>query len=249
MNVKRRRENCKMNVKKGCMWAALAITAIGLCIAYWPVSLIVIGCLCVIYLYALHAAWEKKMAKQEEERKRLRYEYDVSRFCESLKKLKYDVIIVDTNIFMLAVNSDKNDEVMQLLNENDEEDKAVKAMQLLKAIKRENVVVNILTSQLNEIAKMRKKSDRNNQYLARNNQYLARKALQLIERLQNDNLLHIIGDVNRTENYADPEIVRVARSMVDKMKTPLVITEDRDLRIRLGAVNALRKSIEELYSA
>lgn len=242
MNVKRRRENCKMNVKKGCMWAALAITAIGLCIAYWPVSLIVIGCLCVIYLYALYAAWEKKMAKQEEERGRLRYEYDVSRFCESLKKLKYDVIIVDTNIFMLAVNSDKNDEVMQLLNENGEEDKAVKAMQLLKAIKRENVVVNILTSQLNEIAKMRKKSDRNNQYLAR-------KALQLIERLQNDNLLHIIGDVNRTENYADPEIVRVARSMVDKMKTPLVITEDRDLRIRLGAVNALRKSIEELYSA
>ena len=203
-----------------------------------------------------------------------RYNYYVA-----LDKFGYDMIIVDTNVFMNAASRTSRKSVSSVVEENESgllpnaqlmltldnhiilhdaisddvevlnyeedsvEENCRRCREFFDAVKDLKLKIHILTSQLNEISNMKRGEDPEKQFLARG-------AQKIIEELQNLGLLDVLDDVvSNNQSYADPEILKVVkRNQKDGCKT-LVITEDRDLRIRVTAISSLAKSMNEIYHA
>ena len=197
----------------------------------------------------------------------------------ALDKFDYDMIIVDTNVFMNAASRTSRKSVssvvegnksgllpeaqlmltldnhiilydticdsVELFNydEDSEEMNCLRCREFFRAVKDLKLKIHILTSQLNEVSNLKRCDNPEKQFLARG-------AQKIIEELQNFDLLDVLDDVvSSNQSYADPEILKVVkRNQKDGCKT-LVITEDRDLRIRVTAISSLAKSMNEIYHA
>lgn len=153
----------------------------------------------------------------------------------SLQKFADSIIIVDTNIFMDSgkdANDVSCDDGHLLIKQRNN--------RLLAAIERMKLKIHILPSQLNELANiLRNDNDKGKLYRAR-------VAQREIEELQNKGVMVLLGDVNAKEAYADPEILKTAQRLVAKGDKALVITRDRNLRIKLNFAGAICKSPDEV---
>jgi len=170
----------------------------------------------------------KRNAERETEEARLK-EVDELAYCIPMMRLCYDKIIVDTNVFMNAVQGTDTDAKTYAVS-----------TKFFSAIRKLGLKVHIIASQLNELSNMKREGDEKKKYKVRG-------AQKEIENLQNEGLLAFLGDTRARESYADPEIIKIARKLAKDGVRPLVITDDRDLRIRLGAEGITRKSLIELY--
>lgn len=197
----------------------------------------------------------------------------------ALDKFDYDMIVVDTNVFMNAASRtsqkilssvveenesgllpdvqlmltldghiilyDAISDDVEVLNyeENSAEENCRRSREFFHAVKELKLKIHILTSQLNEISNLMRGDDPEKQFLARG-------AQKIIEELQTLGLLDVLDDVvSNNQSYADPEILKVVREKQKDGCKSLVITEDRDLRIRVAAISALAKSVNEIYHA
>lgn len=161
------------------------------------------------------AEQEEREAEIEAKRKRKAEQIRVGKIIEWLKTY---MIIVDTNVFMdAAENSDTSPEMVYMSN------------WFLRNIETHGVKLHILVSQLNELAHTKMKDDEKKKYKARH-------AQRKIERLQDKGLIKLLGDVTAKERYADVEIIKEVRRLVNENRRPMVITNDRDLKIRVNSV-------------
>ena len=156
--------------------------------------------------------------------------------------MPYGDIIMSCGQVMLY-NGGKSDVEVWDYGENSIEENCRRCYEFFRAAKCLKLKIHILASQLNEISNMKRGDDSEKQFLARG-------AQKIIEKLQKLGLLDVLDDVvSNNQSYADPEILKVVkRNQKDGCKT-LVITEDRDLRIRVTAISALAKSMNEIYHA
>lgn len=193
--------------------------------------------------------WHKKHAEEarqaaiEYEKIRLEMEKENEREAENRRKaerirvgkilewLKAYMIIVDTNVFMdAAEDSNTSPEMVAMSN------------WLFGNIGAHGIKLHILVSQLNELAHINKGDDEKKKYKARS-------AQRVIECLQDKHLVDLLGDPTARERYADVEIIKVARRLSRENRRPLVITNDRDLKIRVNSVEgATCIAMPELYN-
>lgn len=117
----------------------------------------------------------------------------------------------------------------------------VRSLMLIMAASRHGIKLHILASQLNELANKKRNGDDKERFQVRN-------AQKLLEELQKGNGLILIGNVQAKESYADPEIINVSKDLIRKNLRPLVVTEDRDLRIRLRAENVPCRALDDFHS-
>lgn len=220
-----------------------------------PVLLVVVGgVLALVFLaWLCRLLWrftpwykkhmeEERQAMMERERRRRELEEKMEREAEKEEKeeqlrvgkifdwLKTYRIIVDTNVFMdAAEDSNTSPEMVDMSN------------WLLGNIKAHRIKLHVLVSQLNELAHINKGNDEERKYKARS-------ARRIIECLQDEQLVDLLGDVTAKERYADVEIIKVARKLAKENRRPLVITNDGDLKIRVNSVEgATCIAMPELY--
>ncbi|MGR5447985.1 PIN domain-containing protein [Vibrio jasicida] len=140
-----------------------------------------------------------------------------------------DLVVIDSNIWM---NYDYDD----LFNS------------LESYLSKSNNVIKIPQVQFDEIVNLK------NLPYGNVKSKLARCALSRIERLQNSNAIKIIplGFDAEKEAYADPEIIKLLIKATDEYNNLLLITDDRELRIRANQLvsdanqNTQFKSIDGL---
>ena len=183
----------------------------------------------------LQAAIEyEKLCRELEEQEKVKAENkrkaEQIRVGKILEWLKTYMIIVDTNVFMDAANdSNTSPEMVDMSN------------WLFGDIEAHGIKLHVLVSQLNELAHINKGDDEKKKYKARN-------AQRIIECLQDKRLVDLLGDATARERYADVEIIKVARKLAKENRRPLVITNDRDLKIRVNSVEgATCIAMPELY--
>lgn len=194
--------------------------------------------------YYDYAEEEKEKAEAEEKRNQAQEKADKARhhqeavnkanlFIKSFEsqwdeKLS-DLVVIDSNIWM---NYDYDD----LFNS------------LESYLSKSNNVIKIPQVQFDEIVNLK------NLPYSNFKSKLARCALSRIERLQNSNVIKIIplGFDAEKDAYADPEIIKLLIKATDEYDNLLLITDDRELRIRANQLvsdanqNTQFKSIEGL---
>ena len=176
----------------------------------------------------------EKLCRELEEQEKVKAENkrkaEQIRVGKILEWLKTYMIIVDTNVFMDAANdSNTSPEMVDMSN------------WLFGDIEAHGIKLHVLVSQLNELAHINKGDDEKKKYKARN-------AQRIIECLQDKRLVDLLGDATARERYADVEIIKVARKLAKENRRPLVITNDRDLKIRVNSVEgATCIAMPELY--
>lgn len=178
---------------------------------------------------------ESELLELEEEEKRIKAENrrkaERVRVGKILEWLKTHMIIVDTNVFMDAAD-----------DSNTSPEMVVMSNWLFGNIKAHGIKLHVLVSQLNELAHINKGDDEKKKYKARS-------AQRIIECLQDERLVDLLGDATAKERYADVEIIKVARKLAKENRRPLVITNDRDLKIRVNSVEgATCIAMPELYN-
>lgn len=110
-------------------------------------------------------------------------------------------------------------------------------------IGKHGVKLHILVSQLNELAHINKGDDQQKKYKARN-------AQRTIEALQDEGLLILLGDATDRARYADAEIIKVARKFAKGNHKLIVLTNDKDLKIRVNSIDGVYcMSMPELYES
>lgn len=243
----------------GFLVVALAVLIVWFIIAYWQMILTVIACAAVVAGLVFLLWWwidrkreekERRLLAEEEEReaRREREEDDrerreeeaarvaevereerrIRRFSDAIEEVRHDCVVVDTNVFMDAADSSSTS-AQAYMN----------STRFFAAIRKESVEICILVSQLNEIARICREG-------GENRKYKARSAQREIENLQDEGLLVLLGDATAKESYADTEIIREVQRLVKKGKMPLVITNDRDLKIRVNGTGAVCKSLADM---
>lgn len=193
------------------------------------------------WLYYYHTKKGIKMRKDREreekeaaakaliaEAKRSKAEQD--RFGRVLEQLKAYMIIVDTNVFMDAAEGS-----------NTASEAVLQSNRFFRGIVAHRIKVHVLVSQLNELQHLKKGDDQAKQYKAR-------CAQRIIEELQRLQIADLYGDPNANERYADAEIIKVVRKLARLERKPLVITNDRDLTIRLRSIDRdICRAVSDLY--
>lgn len=201
----------------------------------------VVGIVCFMFSWYLRSEEERKLReKRKEEYIRRKDEMLMSPqpFCRVLEMHDRDKIIVDTNVFMNAVEEEGNE-----IGERNEHKTYLKSAWFFGAVRQMKLQIHILTSQLNEISKIRREND------DRSKQYKARGALKLMDELQDEGLMVVLDDVITTrQSYADPEILKIVRKLLEEGQRPFVITEDRDLKIRVVALSVPCMPIDGIYN-
>lgn len=243
----------------GFLVIVLAVLIVWFVIAYWQMILTVIACAAgAAVLIGLLWWWidrkreekerrllaeeERREARRQREREERRRreeeaaraaeveseERRIRRFSDAIEEVRHDCVVVDTNVFMNAAGSSSTSpEAYQ------------NSTRFFAAIRKRNIKISILVSQLNEIARICREGDENRKYKARS-------AQREIENLQDKGLLALLGDATAKESYADTEIIREVQRLVKKGKMPLVITNDRDLKIRVNGTGAVCKSLADM---
>ena len=169
----------------------------------------------------------EELKRREAENRRRAEQIRVGKILEWLKTY---MVIVDTNVFMDAAE-----------NSNTAPEMVVMSNWLFGNIESHGIKLHVLVSQLNEIAHINKGDDEKKKYKARS-------AQRIIECLQDKRLVDLLGDVTARERYADVEIIKVARKLAKENRRPLVITNDRDLKIRVNSVEgAICIAMPDLY--
>lgn len=197
---------------------------------------------------------KERSAKRKINRRAKKIKCDIAAglqiLCGNLKRSKWTVI-VDSNIFCNAVtDKDKLEQALFAYADGYEESyqkriinrfhEYLRSSEFFDVIEENGLVVSILTSQLNEIANFKRSRNKSKQRLASG-------AQKIIERLQGDGLIRFLDNVQSTrKSYADPEIMKTALKIMKRRSKVFVLTEDRDLRIRLKSVGVLCKSLKEL---
>lgn len=172
----------------------------------------------------------REIAEQQEREAENRRKAEQIRVGKILEWLKTYMVIVDTNVFMDAAE-----------NSNTAPEMVVMSNWLFGNIEAHGIKLHVLVSQLNELAHINKGDDEKKKYKARS-------AQRIIECLQDKRLIDLLGDVTAKERYADVEIIKVARKLAKENRRPLVITNDRDLKIRVNSVEgATCIAMPELY--
>lgn len=243
----------------GFLVIALAVLIVWFIIAYWQIILTVVACAAAVAGLILLLWWwidrkreekeqrllaeeerrEARRQREREERQRReeenaraaaaeREEQRVNRFSSAIEEIRHDCVVVDTNVFMDAADSSSTSTKAYL-----------NSTRFFTAIRKENIEICILVSQLNEIARICREG-------GGDRKYKARSAQREIENLQDEGLLVLLGDATAKESYADTEIIREVQRLVKKGKMPLVITNDRDLKIRVNGTGAVCKSLADM---
>lgn len=172
-----------------------------------------------------------EMEKEKEKEAEKRRKAEQIRVGKILEWLKTYMVIVDTNVFMDAAE-----------NSNTAPEMVVMSNWLFGNIEAHGIKLHVLVSQLNELAHINKGDDEKKKYKARS-------AQRIIECLQDKRLVDLLGDVTARERYADVEIIKVARKLAKGNRRPLVITNDRDLKMRVKSVEgATCIAMPELYN-
>ena len=170
----------------------------------------------------------EELKRREAENRRRAEQIRVGKILEWLKTY---MVIVDTNVFMDAAE-----------NSNTAPEMVVMSNWLFGNIEAHGIKLHVLVSQLTELAHINKGDDEKKKYKARS-------AQRIIECLQDKRLVDLLGDVTARERYADVEIIKVARKLAKGNRRPLVITNDRDLKMRVKSVEgATCMSMPELYN-
>lgn len=173
----------------------------------------------------------REMEKEKEREAENRRKAEQIRVGKILEWLKTYMIIVDTNVFMDAAD-----------DSNTSPEMVVMSNWLFGNIKAHGIKLHVLVSQLNELAHINKGDDEKKKYKARS-------AQRIIECLQDERLVDLLGDAAAKERYADVEIIKVARKLAKENRRPFVITNDRDLKIRVNSVEgATCIAMPELYN-
>lgn len=231
------------------MQVILIVVAILILLSILPCLLAVAGGAVALGVFALFCWWlwtltpwhKKHVEKQVEEERRarnLRLKMEIEKKREEqirvdkiLEWLKAYMVIVDTNVFMdAAEDSNTSPEMVAMSN------------WLFGNIGAHGIKLHILVSQLNELAHINRGDDEKKKYKAR-------CAQRVIEWLQDERLVDLLGNPTARERYADVEIIKVAQRLSRENRRPLVITNDRDLKIRVNSVEgATCIAMPELYN-
>ena len=172
---------------------------------------------------------EKKRRAADVAAREARFSDELAALCGNCEKT-----IVDTNVFMDAV--EVKDATVTEVNSY------WMSIRFFEVIRKRGIKIQILVSQLNELGNIGKEGDAKKKYRARG-------AIRIIEELQGCGSLTLLGDATTKKTYADSEIIKVVQKFVKEKQRLLVITNDRNLKIRINDIGAQCKSLLDLHES